>query len=92
MLTTTSIFTTLEGIEGKQLVRVEFQEQVCTVTKNKSRWRRGLLPDGYRCVQMKATMTLCKDAKGRPIDEEIVYRSNCQLKCLNKNCWESEKK
>ena len=69
----------------KNGVQVEFREFLCDVQHNdktKDMWKA----QGLKCVQIYNSKTLYRSQSGEPIEENISYRSSCDLRCEHLDC------
>ena len=75
-----TIMTDTRTVADSKLVDIQFPEYVC-------RSQDGFEPaDWYRCTQIWSATNVCNDVQGRRINVPIVFRSGCELRCVDKGC------
>ena len=78
----TSLHITKEG----KSIDLQFPEAVCNKPVNQQRKEKGLIPSFYKCVQMKSTKTIYRDAFDSAIEIPVSYRAGCEIRCLSPTC------
>ena len=62
------------------------QEFICDAQHTNKLNERWLAAKGLKCAQIYDSQHIYKSVEGEPINEEIFYKSGCNLRCLDNHC------
>ena len=67
-------------------MNLQFHESVCEEYENRQKKEKGVIGSKYWCYQLRKEITIFRDVSNLPVEVIVNHRSECELRCIEKNC------